>query len=1050
MNINFQAVTGNRSEESRELFGMDTREGLRTVSGKSAAAGTEVIGVQLNSSIFSNDAYASHARSCKDISEMAENTDVMTQHNYMALLSNTMSAEDFAKAAKDGFDIKNMDSAETVTIIDKIKSVLLQSGEKVVGFNDDLDVDKLTKITGSRSFAQALQKSFHENDIPLSYDNTKEASIAYREVSEIQGLDDGAVKYLVLNELDPTIENLYLANHSTNGQNAMGRGFYAQDADGYYAQKAETFDWEQLDAQIDKIIDEAMLDKNDENVRNQARWIVSQGIPLTADSLQRVHEIRDISFPISQEQGAKAIAAAIFDGKKSTQADLGDPRSSFRKASDLLNDTEKITDDDIRTGIQSGKEINLRNLINESAKNYINPQNAELCNIEYTDERFVTARLQLEEVRLRMTVEANRQLLSSGFSIDTAPMEQLINRLKGILGESADEAAGSAIDEITGIDTKSKNYLITATISRVSIIREGPVDISGYMGDELETASLSAISDVSRSLTARYQKAGQGYEALMTKPRADLGDNIKKAFSNVSDILEDLKIEDTEDNRRAVRILGYNSMEITKENLEKVNSWDMMLRTTIERLKPGAVLDLIRDGNNPLDMTIEELARNLDQGLFGGDEENSEKGNTKSDEKYSKFLYKLEHKNGITQEEKTSFIGIYRLFHTLKKDDYQAIGSILKTGREMTLGNLLQATRSQSRAYKGMDLVVDDDFGGLDAASGNTGIKIDEQIKTAFRFYSAQADIVYENLEPEKLLEAKPDESTLLPNLARDLQQAGTDETLEKDYYAQQLRHIREVAQDKEAQNAAVELTNTGLELNFNNLEAEISNRRQRKSSDLWQKSEELLGEKVAKEHKLLVDALDEDNYGDIYRNTLENISNSLTDLIMGNTDSFIDVRAINQVMRRLSVMSQGSESGTFDVPAEIDGQEITMHITIKQDESMESRMEASVQTYEYGLITAVLQAKNGIVSGMLTTTYAQSSEEAEYLESVRSKMCVKLAEKLKDYGVGQEQIAILYHAQTQPISVGTANANATDGNPKNITDTKTLLSMAKAFIEAL
>ena len=86
----------------------------------------------------------------------------------------------------------------------------------------------------------------------------------------------------------------------------------------------------------------------------------------------------------------------------------------------------------------------------------------------------------------------------------------------------------------------------------------------------------------------------------------------------------------------------------------------------------------------------------------------------------------------------------------------------------------------------------------------------------------------------------------------------------------------------------------------------------------------------------------------------------------------------------------------------------------------------------------------------MLTTTNGQNPEETEYLESVRTKMCVKLAEKLRDVGVGQDKIAILYHAQTQPISVGTANANATDGNQKNITDTSTLLSMAKAFIEAL
>ena len=86
----------------------------------------------------------------------------------------------------------------------------------------------------------------------------------------------------------------------------------------------------------------------------------------------------------------------------------------------------------------------------------------------------------------------------------------------------------------------------------------------------------------------------------------------------------------------------------------------------------------------------------------------------------------------------------------------------------------------------------------------------------------------------------------------------------------------------------------------------------------------------------------------------------------------------------------------------------------------------------------------------MLTTTNGKSPEETEYLESVRTKMCVKLAEKLRDVGVGQDTIAILYHTQTQPTSVGKTNATATDGNSKKITETRQLLTMAKAFIEAL
>ena len=1041
MKIDFQTITGNKMGQGAEKTGMESGKRPELYAGKTDSVGGNAYVASLDSSIFSNNAYAQHTRTAENISEMAQNTDVWMQHNYMALLSNTMSEEDYAKALEDGFDLKNMDSTETVTILDKIKSALLESGTCVAGFNDDLGIDKLEKITGSRTFANALQKSFHENDIPITKENVREAKMAFEEIADIQGLDNDAEKYLIQNEMDPTIENIYLAAHSTNGSSISGKGFYAQDTDGYYAMKAESYDWEQLDPQIDKVIEQAGLSKDDESTREQARWIVKEGLPLTAESLTRLNEIRSIEFPISGELGAEAVSAALADNKSARTGNLADPQSSYTKAARIIEDAKAISEDDIRTAVEDGKELNLRNLSIEKSLNELNTQRISVCNIDKNDQRVVEARLQLEEVRLRMTVEANRQLLSRGFSIDTAPMQELIERLKNFLGQLGDEAAGTALDEIANITPENRSYIFTATLTRRSAILNGPVDIAGAMEDNLFSATLSEISDTSKKLALSYEHAGREYETMMTKPRSDLGDSIKKAFGNVDDILEELDIEINEDNRRAVRILGYNSMEMSRENFEKVRSWDQLLKTTLERMKPGAVFELIKEGKNPLGMTIEELAEGLDKG-FKNSEEGSGEKERKSDEKYSKFLYKLEHNGEITKEEKDSFIGIYRLFHTLKANDYQAIGSVLKTGGDMTLGNLIKATRTQNAARKGLEYTIDDSFGGIGLKDDLSSLKIDEQIQMAFRFYSAKADIVYENLEPEKLKSAKPDERTLLPELADELQEAGNNDELNREYYAQETRHIRDIASAKDADLAFEELKDVDMVTTFSNLEAMISNRRARRTEGLWKDFD--------REQRLLVDALDKDGYEDVYKRTLDSMSDRMQDVLFDSDNTYLDVRAISLMQKQLSVMSGSSEKGSFDVPVEIEGQKISMHITLKSDDSMNSRMEASIQTYEYGLITATLYEKGGIIGGMLTTTNGQNPEETEYLESVRTKMCVKLAEKIRDVGVGQDKIAILYHAQTQPTSVGQTNANATDGNFNKITDTRQLLAMAKAFIEAL
>jgi hypothetical protein len=1045
MNITFNTVSDQKVAQNMNTSGMEYQRPSYNKIGSYAIDGSATFQVDLDSSLFGNEAYTKKTRNLEDMSQMAQNTDVLTQHNYMALLSNTMSAEDFARASKDGFDLREMDPSETVTIVDKIKSVLLESGVEITGYNDDLSIDKLTRITGSEAFASAIRKSFHENDVPVTSENVRSAKVAYDEIKDMTELSDSAVKFMVQNKMEPTIENLYFASHSTNGMDRTARGFYAQEMGGYYAQKSEEYDWQQLAPQMDKIIEEAGLDTDKEDARSTAKWIVEQGIPLTPDNLTAADKLRHLEFPVTTEKAADAIASAMADFKKVTGANIGDSESFFTKAKNLVKVTKQISPEGIKRAIAYGKDINIKNLDAET-RAY---QNGGIDNtgIDSQDPRFIKARLQLEEVRMKMTVEANRQLLSSGFSIDTAPMQDLIDKLKSILGNTADETAGIALDEITGVDPKVRSQVMNMTITRVSIIKAGPIDVAGAMADDLESATLSEISTVSQRLALSYSKAQKSYEPLSTQVRPDLGDSIKKAFGNIDELLKENGEELNEDNRRAVRILGYNNMEITEENIEKIKSWDQTIKATLERLKPGAVLDLIRDGKNPLSMTLEELGQALDQNLS---KDGDNKGNSGNDEKYSRFIYKLEKQKDITQEEKTSFIGIYRLFSTIKAGDYQAIGSVLKTGRDMTLENLLSATRTQRAARRGIDFTVDDDFGGLEAASGGEAKKIDEQINLAFRYYSAKADIVYENLEPEKLSQVKPNAQTLLNELADKLENAQQDQELSREFYRQQVNEIRNIASSKAAAGAVDELNVLGLEVTLNNIEAMISNRRDRRSGSIWDKTEDLGKDEVTKEQSVLAEALGEDDYGETYKNALASISDKLTEVLEETENSYIDVKSIRLMQKQLSVMSQSSERGSFDVPAEIDGQKISMHITLRSDDSKKSRMEASVQTYEYGIITATLYEEGGMIAGMLTTTNSPGSEETEYLETVRRKMCDKLAEKIREFGVGQEKIAILYHAQIQPVNSGAASANATDGNLKNITETGTLLKMAKAFLEAL
>ena len=301
-----------------------------------------------------------------------------------------------------------------------------------------------------------------------------------------------------------------------------------------------------------------------------------------------------------------------------------------------------------------------------------------------------------------------------------------------------------------------------------------------------------------------------------------------------------------------------------------------------------------------------------------------------------------------------------------------------------------------------------------------------------------------DNLEPEKLMKAQPTDDTLLQKLADDLKKAESDKELDKAYAQEQLKAIRHTASLKAADPATDELILNSLSLSYNNLEAQIAVRRERRNSDLWDRVRDY------EEKELLSDSLSEDDYEENYIKLLDDLSDKLSEELTENADSYIDVRAISLMQKQLFVMGKAAEGGSFEVPVEIDGETISMNVTLKNDESKKTRMDARIQTTEYGLITLSLYGEDERISGMLMTTNSQNPDESEYLEKVRTGLCERAADMLPGIGISEADIAILYRAQNRPVSSGAVSTKAMEGVSESNIETRTLLTMAKAFVKAL
>ncbi|MBR2275796.1 MAG: hypothetical protein IJ873_07040, partial [Lachnospiraceae bacterium] len=641
-------------------------------------------------------------KSADELMAEAGNLDTALQKNMMTVMSSTMSKEDFAEAAKNGYSMSDMSMEEQVTALDKLKAKLAESGTVIEGFNDDLSDEELQEITGDVGLAGKISDALKEKDLPVNEENVRGIREAMDKAGQIGDLNEQTVKYMVTNELEPSVDNLYRAEHSAGaGAGRQGQGYY-QSGDGYYAKKADTIEWEQLKGQAEQIVEAAGL-PTDEKTMEHARWLIEQGIPLTGEALHSMNSIKELSFPLSEDQLTGAMAIGIADGRSPSAASLTARRPLAEQALALSEAVEGISDEAVSEVTGKGEELNLRNLLAEENKITDGTEKPLITE----DPAFLSARRQLEETRLAMTYEANLRLLRQGVALETAPLSELVEQLKEAEKEYYEpllvkqgEAFENEAAKGNVINTRLDLYKQTETAFQA--LRSIPLETLSGIDPEGEEFTARRILSAAQPISERYRRAESSYESLMTAPRRDMGDSIQKAFQNVDEILSDNGYEANEENRRAVRALGYAQMKIDPEAIDRVREADQALRQVISLMNPVKTLEMIRNGDNPIDENIFALQNRL----------NAEKSPGQDTEKYSRFLVRLERKGELTEDEKDAFIGMYRLFRQIEKSDGRLLGNVLDENGELTLRNLLSASRSNRALAGGMDYTVDDEFGG--------------------------------------------------------------------------------------------------------------------------------------------------------------------------------------------------------------------------------------------------------------------------------------------------------------------------------------------------
>ena len=725
--------------------------------------------------------------------EQSGSMDAGERKAQMAVLAETTSPEDYEKMQEDGFSLDDTTSNKIVTVTDKIKAQLAKAGVDISKFGDDLDLEQLAQITGSPELAVQIANSLREADLPLADDNFKQIAETVNMADSLSALDDGAVKYLIDNRLEPTVRNIYFAEHSASA--------------GYIS--AEQQDISSFLPQVKNVIASAGLEVNDDTIAT-SKWMLENDIPLTKENLTYAQALRQTGLTTGAEDIAALAAEAVSEGKSAQDAVILSSYTWMEQAKDAVDTVENATDEDLAYIAEKGLPLTLDSLREAAANRTSGTAASESqtvgtvaspeaqsedavqsnANESYTPkgQQLLTARRQLEEIRLAMTVEANYRLLKQGVSIDTEPLVKLVEQLK-----DQENAYYKNLLISEGVDVNDEQVeLFREVDKKVSDMRYVPAYVLGMKDAEVST--INGVHKAGMELKSSFEKASQQYETLMTAPRTDLGDSIQKAFRNVDDILNDLDMELTDENRRAVRILGYNSIEITQDSVFQMKAADEEVQRVFKNMTPAVVTQMIKRGINPLEMDFTSLNREAEN-------IKSEESGREDNRRFSEYLWKMEQNHEISEEERSSYIGIYRLIRQVENTDGAAIGALIQQGSPLTMKNLLTAVRSEKRSNK-MDYSVDSDFNGVSGTSN--GSSITDQIEAAYQNNCLKD--ASELLTPERakvLFDQDSDWENMTPEefkAALELAKEQADESgIDADYAKEQLAQLEQAANADES-----------------------------------------------------------------------------------------------------------------------------------------------------------------------------------------------------------------------------------------------------------
>jgi hypothetical protein len=868
------------------------------------------------------------------------------------------------------------------------------------------------------------------------------------DISEAEDFTPGKneLVYMVKNNLPLNKENLYKAHFS---------GIKAADG----VMDDDTFG--EVSAQIAGIIEDTGIENFD---MQDARFLLDNDLPVNADSIRLVSQYKQLeNTPVniadipendaeSVQQAAQQLYNKVLFLEPEVVQEVAEQLSDEGKEVSVQaayayqlentlpkNDTEKSetkTDKKIdkKADEKTAKKTDSRKVESysrtvskdtESIKNTENLESLESLYKNANDDGVtdtsaitegmtaagITAKKQLVEIQLSMTLQVANRMAKLDINVDTKGLSETLDILKKAERELLKESLANS-----GVEPTDENAdMLSETIAGVEKL--GAADASVYVtaldGGTFTIRGLDAAADVvegssvedaarTENLKRSFETVKRSYEAVGTAPRSDMGDSITKAFANIDELLGELDIDVNYESQRAAKILGYNNLEINQENIDSIIGYDREVNRLMDNFYPEAVMGLIKDGINPMDVSIDELNDIIAQKNYNG-------GVTDA-KNFATYLRDVEKRGEITDEERESYIGIYRVMDKLAKSGDREAGYIFANQANLTIRNMIGAMRS--RKAKGMKVDIDDSFGMLDSIE-TSGSRMDAQIEAGFNGASAGGaendaveDEIIQQLERYRQLGANVENFIQENGIEYNISNAfAVDALLNEDEGVYKLVYeaMKKLNFDDESEENLIDHETGNMAASMSGRDVDIDPAEALETEQLLRQ----LGEN-----------------GDLSL-TYEDIENQLTEFMYdagaAGTITSLDISAIKSATAGVRLMGSMAKKDRYQIPVETENGTTVVNITIKNsttgaygDGTDEPTMiESYMKTENMGNITARISiATNGdggfSVTGELVSDVSQGNEILQNMPEIKDDFNQRLEES---FGAGMVSSDVTFGA---------------------------------------